>query len=206
MSVDVHTEIVINRPVDEVAAYATDQSNAPEWYANIDSVDWQTPPPATVGSKMTFVARFLGRRLEYTYEFVDLVPGERLVMRTAQGPFPMERHTAIGSTGHRAPELPGPTQRRSSSAMAAAGRRAGRRPRGSQRSVRWCAIIRLHPCTCRSTLRTTSIDARVGRSVSVALPRAECSGRAERPRPRQVRAESLRLSDTVQRAVFRRRV
>ena len=39
---------------------------------------------------MAFVARFLGRRLSYTYEIVEYVPGERLVMRTAQGPFPME--------------------------------------------------------------------------------------------------------------------
>jgi uncharacterized membrane protein len=90
LSVDVQTEIVIERPVDEVAAYAADPSHTPEWYANIESVDWQTPPPVAVGSRMTFVAHFLRRRLEYTYELVDLVPGERLVMRTAQGPFPME--------------------------------------------------------------------------------------------------------------------
>lgn len=90
MSVDVVTEIVIDRPVAEVAAYATDPTNAPEWYANIDSVDWKTPPPAARGSEVAFVARFLGRRLEYTYELVDVVPGERLVMRTQEGPFPME--------------------------------------------------------------------------------------------------------------------
>lgn len=99
MSVDVQTEIVIDRPVEVVTAYAADPSTAPEWYANIDSVDWQTPPPATVGSKMTFVARFLGRRLEYTYEIVDLVSGERLVMRTAQGPFPMETTYTWTSSG-----------------------------------------------------------------------------------------------------------
>lgn len=99
MSVDVRTEIVIDRPVEVVAAYAADPSNAPEWYANIESVDWQTPPPATVGSKMTFVARFLGRRLEYTYEIVNLVPGERLVMRTAQGPFPMTTTYTWTSSG-----------------------------------------------------------------------------------------------------------
>lgn len=90
MSVDVVTEITIARRVEAVAAYATDPSNAPEWYLNIDTVEWLTPPPARVGSKVAFVARFLGRRLAYTYELVDLVPGERLVMRTADGPFPME--------------------------------------------------------------------------------------------------------------------
>jgi hypothetical protein len=90
MAVDVVTEIVIDRPCAVVAGYTGDPSNATEWYANIDSVQWRTAPPVRVGSTMDFVARFLGRRLAYTYEVVELVPGERLVMRTAQGPFPME--------------------------------------------------------------------------------------------------------------------
>jgi uncharacterized membrane protein len=88
--VDVLTETVIARPRAEVAAYAADPTHAPAWYANIDSIDWQTEPPATVGSRVAFVARFLGRRLAYTYEIVAWEPGERVVMRTAQGPFPME--------------------------------------------------------------------------------------------------------------------
>jgi uncharacterized membrane protein len=90
MAVDVLTDIVIDRPCAEVAAYAADPSHAPDWYVNIESVRWLTEPPVRVGSRLAFVARFLGRRLEYTYEIVDLVPGERLVMRTAEGPFPME--------------------------------------------------------------------------------------------------------------------
>ncbi len=90
MSVDVTTEIVIHRPVEQVAAYAGDPGKAPEWYVNIRSIDWKTPPPAAVGSQMDFVAHFLGRRMAYTYEIVEWVPGERLVMRTVDGPFPME--------------------------------------------------------------------------------------------------------------------
>jgi uncharacterized membrane protein len=90
VAVDVRTEIVIDRTVAAVSQYAADPSNAPAWYANIESVAWQTEPPARLGSRVRFVARFLGRRLEYTYELVELVPGERLVMRTSEGPFPME--------------------------------------------------------------------------------------------------------------------
>lgn len=90
MNVDVTTEIIIERPPLDVFAFAANPDNAPLWYVNIKSVEWQTPPPFATGSRIAFVARFLGRRLAYTYEIVDLVPGERLVMRTAEGPFPME--------------------------------------------------------------------------------------------------------------------
>ncbi|MFL5823086.1 MAG: SRPBCC family protein [Solirubrobacteraceae bacterium] len=90
MAVDVLTEIEINRPRAEVAAFAADPANATAWYKNIKAVEWETPPPAVVGSRVRFRAQFLGRTLEYTYEVRQLEPGRRFVMATAQGPFPME--------------------------------------------------------------------------------------------------------------------
>ena len=90
MRVDVLTQIEIDRPRSQVAAYASDPDNATSWYENIKAVDWKTPKPAAVGSRIGFVATFLGRRLAYTYEVQEFVPDERFVMRTAEGPFPME--------------------------------------------------------------------------------------------------------------------
>jgi hypothetical protein len=90
MAVDVVTEVEIARPRGEVAAFAADPSNATAWYKNIKAVEWETPPPVAVGSKLRFRAQFLGRTLEYTYEVREIDPGHRFVMATAQGPFPME--------------------------------------------------------------------------------------------------------------------
>ena len=88
--VDVQTEIEIRRPRGDVAEFASNPDNTTRWYRNIKSVEWRSTKPLAVGSRIAFIARFLGRRLAYTYEIVELIPGERLVMRTAEGAFPME--------------------------------------------------------------------------------------------------------------------
>lgn len=90
VAVDVLTEVVIDRPCAEVAGFAGDPGNAPQWYANIKSVRWETPPPLQPGSRVAFVAQFLGRRIAYTYQVIEFEPDRKLVMSTAEGPFPME--------------------------------------------------------------------------------------------------------------------
>ena len=90
MSVNVMVETTINRPVSEVAAYAGDPSNAPRWYRRIKAAEWVTEPPLRLASRVKFSAKFLGKQLVYTYEIIALTPGEFLVMRTTEGPFPME--------------------------------------------------------------------------------------------------------------------
>ena len=105
MSVDVETRTVIERPVDVVAGFASDPTNAPAWYANITRVDWKTAPLVGVGSIVAFEARFLGRTLRYDYEIVEFVAGERLVMRTSQGPFPMQTTYTWRSSGPARTEM-----------------------------------------------------------------------------------------------------
>jgi uncharacterized membrane protein len=88
--VNVFTEIIINSPHEKVAKYAANPDHAPDWYVNIKSAEWQTEKTLQTGSKIAFIAEFLGRRLEYVYEIAVYIPGQKLVMKTADGPFPME--------------------------------------------------------------------------------------------------------------------
>ena len=99
--VNVFTEIIINKPRSQVAEYAADPDNAPEWYVNIDSAEWRSPKPLQVGSRIAFKARFLGRNLAYTYEIKEYIPDEKLVMSTAEGPFPMTTTYTWASMGDK---------------------------------------------------------------------------------------------------------
>ena len=103
MAVDVQTSIEIDAPRALVAAFAANPDNSPLWYSNIESVTWETSPPASVGSRIAFLAHFLGRSIAYTYEVSELVTNEVFVMSAVEGPFPMQtaytwQDTASGGT------------------------------------------------------------------------------------------------------------
>jgi Polyketide cyclase / dehydrase and lipid transport len=105
MAVDVVTRIIIDRPRALVAEFSGDPSNAPRWYVNIKSVEWKTPPPVTIGTEVAFVAHFLGHRMAYTYKVLEYAPSQKLVMATAEGPFPMETTYTWESVGEDRTEM-----------------------------------------------------------------------------------------------------
>ena len=134
MSIDVSTELVIDRPIERVADYSANPDNAPKWYESIKAVEWKTAKPLKAGSRVVFTANFLGRALVYTYEVVEFVPRELLVMRSVKGPFPMEttyvwRATSDGKTHMTLRNRGFPTgfSRAAAPLMALAMRRANRK-------------------------------------------------------------------------------
>ena len=104
MPVDVTAETTVDRPRNEVAAYAMDPANDPVWISGITEARLLTDPPLGNGTRVERVASFLGRRIEYVLEVEEHDPTAVMVMRSVKGPFPMRvtyRFDAEG-TGTRA--------------------------------------------------------------------------------------------------------
>src|SRR5205814_8367962 len=81
---------VSHRPQRKGAESSANPDNAPSWSTSINQVVWNSAKPLAVGSRIVFVAQFLGKRLDYIYQVRELEPGKRFVMGTHEGPFPME--------------------------------------------------------------------------------------------------------------------
>lgn len=86
----VKTEVSIEQPIEVVARYAENPDNATKWYKNIKTSKVLTSLPLKVGTKISFEASFLGKKLDYTYEVTKYTPQKLLVMQTSNGPFLME--------------------------------------------------------------------------------------------------------------------
>lgn len=102
--VDVITRVNINAPLQKVAAFACNPDNAPKWYVNIKSAERLSSGDLATGSHIAFTAHFLGKKLSYTYEVVEFSE-TRFVMRTAQGPFPMETSYLFKRIDERTTEM-----------------------------------------------------------------------------------------------------
>ena len=99
MSVDVTVEREIARERPTVAGFVMDPANDTRWIKALDSVRTLGDGPVGPGTRVERIASFLGRRIEYVNEIVELVPGERLVMRSVKAPFPMEVRYELDEAG-----------------------------------------------------------------------------------------------------------
>jgi hypothetical protein len=86
---DVTVETTIARPREDVARFSSDPANDTAWIGALTEAKLLTEPPVGLGSRVERVASFLGRRIEYVNEIVELEPGRRLAMRSVKAPFPM---------------------------------------------------------------------------------------------------------------------
>jgi uncharacterized protein YndB with AHSA1/START domain len=89
MAIDVKAEAEIERPPADVAAFAMEAENDPRWIGGISSARRLTPPPTGIGTRVERVASFMGRRIDYVMDVVELVPNERIVLKSVKAPFPM---------------------------------------------------------------------------------------------------------------------
>jgi hypothetical protein len=105
--VDVAVAAVIERPIEDVSAFAGDPSKVLAWRRRVSSAEWQTDPPVMLGSRITFRTRFLGREAVRTYEIVDHTPGSQIAIRTVagSGPFTMQTTATWRALSERATHM-----------------------------------------------------------------------------------------------------
>ena len=77
--------IVIDRPVADVFAYMDDVHREREWQPNLREAEQTPPGPTAVGTQKRYVSDFMGKRVENTYEVVELEAGRRVVYKTTRG-------------------------------------------------------------------------------------------------------------------------
>jgi len=87
--VNVETSIVIHRPIEEVFAYITDARNQPQWDAGLVEVRQTPESPVAVGTRVTEVRKFLGRKIESSREVVEYEPPTKCIFKNTTGPFPV---------------------------------------------------------------------------------------------------------------------
>jgi hypothetical protein len=79
--VDVTTEIIINLPKEKVAEFVSNPGNAPQWCTHIKSVEWKEKP-LRAGVLIIFNEQIMHRYQQHVYEVVEVIPGQKIVIRT----------------------------------------------------------------------------------------------------------------------------
>jgi uncharacterized protein YndB with AHSA1/START domain len=89
--------IVINRPVEEVFAFASNPENIPKWSSLSREVKITSAGPTGVGTIFRSVVALLGRRIEGETEITEYEPNCCFAEKSKSGPFPIENRTTFES-------------------------------------------------------------------------------------------------------------
>ncbi|MEW5848066.1 MAG: SRPBCC family protein [Myxococcota bacterium] len=89
MAVDIQTQVLIQRPRAEVAAFMFDPRNDAIWTTGVVESRPLTEGPLRVGSRVERISKFMGRQFGYVYE-VTATDGTSYVEIKVTEPFPMQ--------------------------------------------------------------------------------------------------------------------
>jgi len=84
--IHIEESIIINRPIEEVFAFMSETKNLPLWQTDVVESRHAPEGPVQVGTKMSIVRAFMGRKMEGTADIVEYAPPTRYAYKTTSGP------------------------------------------------------------------------------------------------------------------------
>jgi len=78
--------VVIARPAEEVFDFLALAEYLPRWDSSVLECVQVGSGPVTVGTRYRGASRIVGRRIEWTTEVTEFVPGVRVTSRSVEGP------------------------------------------------------------------------------------------------------------------------
>ena len=88
MAIREELSVVVDRPIEEVFAFATEPENEPLWQSTSLETEQTSGGPVGVGTTFRNTSKFLGRRIDSTYEVTENEPPRRQCVRVTSGPIP----------------------------------------------------------------------------------------------------------------------
>jgi uncharacterized protein YndB with AHSA1/START domain len=80
--------VIVERPIEEVFTFATDPDNDTLWQSTSLKTEQTSEGPVDVGTTFRNTSKFLGRRIESTYEVIENEPPHKQCVRITSGPIP----------------------------------------------------------------------------------------------------------------------
>ena len=99
--VDVKTEILINLPKEIVSEFASDPENVARWCTHIKSIEWNDQHPLRAGTKILVNKRVMLRDQQHVYKVIEIIPGQKIVMRTISNGIRMETTVGLQAVNER---------------------------------------------------------------------------------------------------------